>query len=130
METAQRAHLSLLVHLAKVDDDFAVVEEDMIRNIGQDYGLQTEDIDEVIKKPDEIEDLDSIALDLDLKFQSIYDCIQMMLVDGIVHKKEIAFCLSIADKLGFSRNLIQYLTDHRHASSEEVKRSAYEMGII
>lgn len=130
METAQRAHLSLLVHLAKVDDDFAVVEEDMIRNIGQDYGLQTEDIDEVIKEPDEIEDLDSISLDLDLKFQSIYDCIQIMLVDGIVHKKEIAFCLSIADKLGFSRNLIQYLTDHRHDSSEEVKRSAYEVGII
>ncbi|MEQ8713703.1 MAG: TerB family tellurite resistance protein [Cyclobacteriaceae bacterium] len=130
METAQRAHLSLLVHLAKVDDSFAVVEEDMIRNIGQDYGLPTQTIDELIEEPDEIEDLDAIGLDLDLKFQSIYDCIQMMLVDGIIHKKEIAFCQSVADKLGFSRDLIQYLTDHRHDSSEVVKRSAYEMGII
>lgn len=130
MKAAQRAHLSLLVHLAKVDDDFALVEEDMIRHIGQDYGLLETDIDKLIDYPDPIDDLDTIALDLDLKFQSIYDCIQMMLVDGIIHKKEIAFCHSLAEKLGFSRDLIQYLTDHRHDSSEEVKRLAYETGII
>ena len=130
MKTAQRAHLSLLVHLAKVDDEFAVVEEDMIRNIGQDYGLPEEYIDELIKTPDAIDNLEAIAQDLDMKFRSIYDCIQMMLVDGIIHQKEIAFCHAVADKLGFSRDLIQYLTDHRYDSSEEVKRSAYEIGII
>jgi uncharacterized tellurite resistance protein B-like protein len=130
MKTAQRAHLSLLVHLAKVDDDFALVEEDMIRTIGSDYGLPTEYMDDLIQEPDHLDNLDTTILDLDLKFQSIYDCIQMMLVDGIIHQKEITFCHSIADKLGFSRDLIQYLTDHRHDSSEEVKQSAFEIGII
>ncbi|GEM_PF-1256398 len=130
MELAQRAHLSLLVHLAKVDDDFAVVEEDMIRNIAQDYGVTNEVIDELIDEPDEIEDLEAIVKDIDLKFRSIYDCIQMMLIDGIVHQKEISFCNMIAEKFGYSRDLIQYLTDHRYDSSEQVKRSAYEMGII
>ena len=130
MESAQRTHLSLLVHLARVDDHFAVVEEDMIRNIANDYGLPTEDVNELIDQPDAIEDLDAITKDLDLKFRSIYDCIQLMVIDGIVDQKEITFCNMVADKLGYSRDLVQYLTDHRHDSSDQVRRSAYEMGII
>ncbi|MEM8895185.1 MAG: TerB family tellurite resistance protein [Bacteroidota bacterium] len=130
MESAQRAHLSLLVHLARVDDHVAIVEEDMIRDIANDYGVATEDVNELINQPDEIEDLDAISKDFDLKFKSIYDCIQLMVIDGIVDQKEITFCNMVADKLGYSRDLVQYLTDHRHDSSDQVRRSAYEMGII
>ena len=125
MEKVQNQQLSLLVHLANVDDDFADVEQDLIKSIGQDYGMEKATIDQLIEKPEEVDAFE--AFSLEQKFQSVYDCIRLMLVDGVIHKQEILFCQSLVDSLGFSREVLQLITDNTD-EPEKARKTAFQLG--
>jgi hypothetical protein len=128
MDNSQVKQLSLLVHLANVDNDFAVLERQVILNVGRRYGFDDHYIQLLMEKPLDIEELS--LLDYNSKYESIYDCVQMMLIDGIINKKEIVYCQMIAIRLGFKAAVIQFLTDHMSLSKEQLCEEVLNRGLF
>jgi hypothetical protein len=128
MDNSQVKQLSLLVHLATVDNDFAALEKQVILNVGRRYGFDDHYIQLLMDKPLDIEELN--LLDYNSKYESIYDCVQMMLMDGIIHKKEFVYCQMIAIQLGFKAAVIQFLTDHMSLSKEELCEEVLSRGLF
>jgi uncharacterized membrane protein YebE (DUF533 family) len=128
MDNSQVKQLSLLVHLANVDNDFAVLERQVILNVGRRYGFDDHYIQLLMDKPLDIEELS--LLDYNSKYESIYDCVQMMLIDGIINKKEIVYCQMIAIRLGFKAAVVQFLTDHMSLSKEQLCEEVLNRGLF
>lgn len=128
MDTSQVKQLSLLVHLANVDNDFASLEKQAILKVGRRYGFDDHYIQSLIEQPHDIDELN--LLDYNSKFESIYDCVQLMLLDGIINKKEILYCQIVAIKLGFKAAVVQYLVDHMVLSKEELFEEVISRGLF
>jgi uncharacterized tellurite resistance protein B-like protein len=99
--------LNILINLAASDKLIDDREVKTIHMIGKAGGLTREEIDEMIKHPKPIGDLSSFTEDQ--KFENLYQLIQMMKTDGQVFKSEIHFCESIADRMGYRKDVISEL---------------------
>ena len=99
--------LNILINLAASDKLIDDREVKTIHMIGKAGGLTREELDEMIKHPKPIGDLSSFTEDQ--KFENLYQLIQMMKTDGQVFKSEIHFCESIADRLGYRKEVISEL---------------------
>lgn len=103
-----REQLNVLINLAASDNEVAEKEARLIYMIGQANGINREEIDEMLKAPQPIGDLDSLTSDQ--KFEYLYYVVQIMKVDGKVFKSEIALSQDIADKLGYKKGVIAELS--------------------
>lgn len=99
--------LNILINLAASDKLIDDREVKTIHMIGKAGGLTREEIDEMIRHPKPIGDLSTYTEDQ--KFEHLYQLIQMMKSDGQVFKSEIHFCESIADRLGYRKEVISEL---------------------
>jgi uncharacterized tellurite resistance protein B-like protein len=125
-----KKELSLMIQLAISDNELAEREERLIYNLGKLHGVTEDEIKQMIKNPVPIGPVE--ALSDDEKFQYLYMVIQMMKVDGQVFKSEIEFCKSLAEKLGFKKNVVAELSSRIYsdptitADREELKRTAFK----
>ena len=106
-----KSHLKVLMHLALADGEFDQKEEEFIRKMGHANGLEQDEIEllmsEAVNEP--IPDL-SILND-DEKFDYMYSLVQLMRVDGKLHKEEINFCVKITELLGYAEQaLFEFIT--------------------
>ena len=95
-------HINILVQLAKIDGHASDSELDVIRRIGSSRLVSDVDIEKVIdlaETADPIPDLTHFSKEE--KMDMMYDLVAVMKADGIVHKEEMKFCLSMVQKLGF-----------------------------
>jgi hypothetical protein len=99
-----RAHLNLLVQLAKIDGVVVQDEIDLIKQIGQANGMSSDEISQCFDDPDMIEDFDKISDDE--KYEVVYNIVQLMKIDGRLYKEEIAFCAKVASKLGYNEEVL------------------------
>jgi uncharacterized tellurite resistance protein B-like protein len=99
--------LNILINLAASDRQIDDREVKTIHMIGKAGGLTREEIDDMISHPKPIGDLSTFTEDQ--KFENLYQLIQMMKSDGQVFKSEIHFCESIADRLGYRKEVISEL---------------------
>jgi uncharacterized membrane protein YebE (DUF533 family) len=100
-------HLLNLGALAKVDGHLDSSELQYIIAIGQKNGFKAEEVKSLIANSHHshfhIPENDSE------RFDQIYDLVEMMLADGIVDDNEMEFCMEMAAKLGFRRDIIGVL---------------------
>ena len=101
-------YISMLVHLSKIDNNLAQAESELIHYIGEQNGLDSKTIDDIIENPREIPSFRSIPRQD--KFQYLFDVIQMMKVDGKVFSSEINFAEKMALKLGFKPGVVAELS--------------------
>ncbi len=95
-------HINILVQLAKIDGHASESELELIRRIGGSRFISDVDIEKAIKiaeTSDPIPDLTHFSHEQ--KLEMMYDLVAVMKADGIVHKDEMKFCLSMTRKLGF-----------------------------
>lgn len=102
-----KEQLNILINLAASDKLIDDREAKTIHMIGKAGGLSREEIDEMIKRPKPIGELSTFTEDQ--KFENLYQLIQMMKSDGQVFKSEIHFCESIAERLGYRKEVISEL---------------------
>ena len=102
-----KEQLNILINLAASDKLIDDREVKTIHMIGKAGGLSREEIDEMIKRPKSIGDLSTFTEDQ--KFENLYQLIQMMKSDGQVFKSEIHFCETIAERLGYRKDVISEL---------------------
>ena len=102
-----KEQLNILINLAASDKLIDDREVKTIHMIGKAGGLSREEVDEMIKHPKSIGDLSTFTEDQ--KFENLYQLILMMKSDGQVFGSEVHFCESIAERLGYRKEVISEL---------------------
>ena len=125
MDIVTKKQLSILIHLAEADKHFARAEREMIFRLAKIRNFSEEEVNALIRKPEPIDTLD--ALSNDQKLNYLYDCLDLIHVDNKVFESELTFCKSIATKLGFKKNVIDFLVDNFDKKlTEDTKKAVFD----
>jgi hypothetical protein len=93
-----KSQIGNLVAIAQLDGDFSHAEKKLIFEIGERNGISKERVKEIIKSEENIKfkmpDNDS------LRFDRVYEAIEMVLVNGDNEDEKTDFCIELAIKLG------------------------------
>lgn len=110
MDIVTKKKLNILIQLAEADKHFAKSEREMIFRIATDRQFPQDIVNSLIRNPEPIETLG--ALSLDQKFDYLISCVDLIFVDQKVFESEVIFARGIAIKLGFKKNVIDYLLEN------------------
>jgi uncharacterized tellurite resistance protein B-like protein len=110
MDIVTKKQLNILIQLAEADKHFAKVEREMIFKLAKDRNFPEEEVNELIRNPEPIDTLG--ALSNEQKLNYLYACIDLIHVDHKIFESEVIFCKSIAIKLGFKKNVIDFLLEN------------------
>lgn len=103
----QKSHLKNLATLAKADGEISESELTFITKIGAKQGLKESEISSLLE--------DTTTTDFEIptndseRFDQIFDLVKLMSADGVIEDKEMDFCISIAEKLGFRKAIVGIL---------------------
>lgn len=122
MDIVTKKQLNILIQLAEADKHFAKVEREMVFRIAKERNFPEDVVNDIIRNPEPIGTLG--ALSNDQKFEYLIDCIILMFVDQKVFESEIIFCKSIAIKLGFMKNVVDFLSKNFHSMTREELKKA------
>jgi len=103
-----QTHLSMLIDLATIDEDFDEKEKHMIYMVGKANGMTEAEIGDLIENPHKIEHPETLSFDQ--KFEYLFNIVQLMKIDHEVFLSEIHYCEDMAEKLGFDRKVIGELS--------------------
>ncbi len=124
MDIVTKKKLNILIQLAEADKHFAKAEREMILKIAQDRKFPEEEVNQLIRNPEPIDTLG--ALSNEQKFSYLMDCIDLIFADQKVFESEIIFTKSIAIKLGFKKNVVDYLLENINKKPvEEIKARVF-----
>jgi len=122
MDIVTKKQLNILIQLAEADKHFAKVEREMVFRIAKQRNFPEGAVNDLIHNPEPIESLG--ALSNEQKFAYLIDCIELMFVDQKIFESEVIFCKSIAIKLGFKKNVVDYLSrNFSLATRDDLKRT-------
>ncbi len=110
MDIVTKKQLNILIQLAEADKHFAKVEREMIFRIARDRNFPEAMVTELIRNPEPIETLG--ALSQEQKFDYLMSSVELVFADHNVFESEIMFCKNIAIKLGFKKNVIDYIIEN------------------
>lgn len=110
MDIVTKKQLNILIQLAEADKHFAKVEREMIFRIARDRNFPEAMVTELIRNPEPIETLG--ALSQEQKFDYLMSSVELVFADHNVFESEIIFCKNIAIKLGFKKNVIDYIIEN------------------
>jgi hypothetical protein len=97
----------------------------MIFRIAEERKFSQTTVNELIRNPEPIDTLG--ALSPDKKFEYLMACISLIFADHKVFESELIFCKSIAIKLGFKKNVVDYLVEnHGKNTEEELKNKVFK----
>ncbi|MDV3307417.1 MAG: hypothetical protein LOY03_01190 [Cyclobacteriaceae bacterium] len=96
--------VKLLVSLAAIDGMIADREKNYIMNIGLANGVSAKEMEEIIGRRHEIV-VPSNLTDSE-KFDFLFHLVQLMKVDEKMFREEMLFCSTIAEKLGYRKDVL------------------------
>lgn len=113
-----RKQLNILIQLAEVDKHLAPVEKEKIFQLARERNFPLEEVKELIRNPEPVGSLG--ALSDTIRFEYLFTCIELMLLDKKVFSSEVLFCKSVAIKLGFKQGVIDFMVENieTHTKSE------------
>jgi hypothetical protein len=117
MDIVTKKQLNILIQLAEADKHFAKIERELIFKIARDRNFPEESVNALIRNPEPIDSLG--ALSNDQKFDYLMSSIDLVFVDQNVFESEIIFCKNIAIKLGFRKNVIDYIMENYNKRTRE-----------
>ena len=127
----KKTHLKNLISLAKVDGHLHEDEKNLLRKVGEKYGLRQKQIQQLIDSEEKF-DL-NIPESHDQKMNQLYDLVLMVYADGVVDKNEVHFCKQIVNQYGFKEEIVDWMIrlfdqgKPPHPSEwEELKQTAKE----
>ena len=124
MDIVTRKQLNILIQLAEADKHFSSIEREMIFEIARKRNFSEDSVRDLIKNPEPIESFG--ALSDDQKFEYLFSCIDLMLLDKRIFESEIKFCRNVAIKLGFNKSVVDFLQNeiYKH-QKEDLKRMIF-----
>lgn len=106
--------LLALINLAKMDGEIDPAEDALIRKIGHAHGLSEEEVDAEMQKS--LTKIDFASLEPEERFETLYNLVHLMKVDGKIFDEEITYCLNMAKKLGYPMAAVMDLYSLVHAN--------------
>jgi hypothetical protein len=126
MDIVTKKKLNILIQLAEADKHFAKSEREMIFRIASDRKFPEDIVNNLIRNPEPIETLG--ALSIDQKFDYLITCVDLIFVDQKVFESEVIFARGIAIKLGFKKNVIDFLLENNGKKPlNELKSTIFEL---
>jgi len=123
MDIVTKKQLNLLIQLAEADKHFAKIERELIFKIARERNFPEESVNDLIRNPEPIDSLG--ALSNDQKFEYLMSSIELVFIDQNVFESEVIFCKNIAIKLGFRKNVIDFIMgNYGKKSRDEFKAIA------
>ncbi len=110
MDIVTKKQLNILIQLAEADKHFAKIERELIFRIAKDRNFPETTVNDLIRNPEPIETLG--ALSVEQKFDYLMSAVELVFADQNVFESEIIFCKNIAIKLGFRKNVIDYVVEN------------------
>ena len=106
------SHLKVLIQLAKIDGEFDHSEKEFIHKFGQVNGMNEDEIRDLIENTETEDQIPELStLSFDEKFEYMYSIVQLMRIDGKLHKDEINFCIRVTKELGYEEQaLFEFIT--------------------
>jgi hypothetical protein len=117
MDIVTKKQINILIQLAEADKHFAKIEREMIFKIARDRNFPEDSVNDLIRNPEPIDSLG--ALSNEQKFEYLMSSIELVFIDQNVFESEIIFCKNIAIKLGFRKNVIDYILEHYGKKSRD-----------
>ena len=105
--TYKKNHIKSLLALAKADGFVHEKEVKMLFKIGRRYGLKDRQVKELIDSDEKFEVI--VPNNFHDKMNVLFDLMQMVWADGVIEKKEIAFCESLVKKFGMKKEIVKWL---------------------
>ncbi len=117
MDIVTKKQINILIQLAEADKHFAKIEREMIFKIARERNFPEESVNDLIRNPEPIDSLG--ALSNDQKFEYLISSIELVFIDQNVFESEVIFCKNIAIKLGFRKNVIDFIMENYGKKSRE-----------
>lgn len=105
-----KSHFLRLYQMAFADDNFDILELQMLYQFADDRGIPAKELDKLLLNP--VNEHSSIPADLDTKIEYLYDLAQMIIADGIITEDEKNTLKKYCKKFGFLEENINELTDY------------------
>jgi uncharacterized tellurite resistance protein B-like protein len=105
----KKNHIKNLLALSKADGHMHEKEVDMLFKIGKRYGLKDRQINALMETDEAFEI--NVPDNFNDKMNVLYDLVLMVYADGVVEKKEIAFCEDVVKKFGMKKPIVKWLID-------------------
>lgn len=119
------AKVKLLISLAQIDGTTADREKNYIRKIGVANGIPADEMNTLIERRHDI--IVPANLTAEEKFDYLFHLVQLMKIDEKMYKEEILFCSTIAEKLGYRKDVMFDLMLHvKSGTMETNEREALE----
>ena len=109
MNPILKKKLSILIHLACADGDFATVEKSFIAEIAERNGVTKQEISELIANPEPIGSLGALSYEKAVEYMS--DSLSLVAIDNKIQPGEVILCEDIGLRLGFQKKDIDSLLD-------------------
>ena len=124
MDIVTKKKLNILIQLAEADKHFAKVEREMIFQIAKEHNFPDEEVANLIRNPEPIESLG--ALSQAQKLDYLIASVQLVFADQKVFESEVIFFKNIEIKLGFKKNVVDYLVENFEKTTiEELKKKVF-----
>lgn len=105
VSSQNKKHLTNLLSLAKVDGFFHLHEYELLLALARKFGVSSEYLQKLQKSAEPISlSLPKKPLE---KFHYWYDLLTMVLADGVVHEKEIAFVEKLSQVFRYTSQIIE-----------------------
>jgi uncharacterized tellurite resistance protein B-like protein len=102
MDALTRKKINLLVHLARIDGQLDVSEQDMLHQLLKDHEIA--ELDWKNKSRINLDDYKNVPS----KSEILFLALRMIRADGIIHPDEVAYCKALAIKLDFNPEIIDH----------------------
>lgn len=103
----KKNHIKNLLALAKADGSVHEKEQKMLYKIGKRYGLKDRQVKELIVSDEKYSV--NVPDNFNDQMNVLYDLMLMVWADGVVEKKEIAFCEGLVKKFGMKKEVVNWL---------------------
>jgi hypothetical protein len=124
MNIVLKKKISILIHLARVDNDFANIEKSFIEEICTRNGVSSYEFEQLVKNPDPIGSLGALSYKQVVEYMS--ESLSLMIIDNKIRKSEILLCEDIGLRLGFQKKsideIIEKLKDNTGLSMNSIIR--------
>ena len=122
MDIVTRKQINILIQLAEADKHFASEERDLIFKIAKARNFPQEEVRQLIRNPEPIGTLG--ALSENQRFDYLLTCVNLVVADKKIFDSELLFCKDIAIKLGFKKDVVDYMIQHMHVQPIEKVKEA------
>ncbi len=105
----KKSHIKNLLALAKADGFMHEKEEKMLFKIGRRYGLKDRQIKTLVDSDEKFQVI--VPDNHQDKMNVLYDLMLIVFADGVVEKREIAFCEDMVKKFGMKKEVVKWLLE-------------------